>query len=344
MTRPIITQTTDSLAPPGLEARSTAAAQWGSAQAHEVFMTDWPAMSRIELSQPPQSNVQGQLRVAAWNIERCKKPLESSALLRDCGIDVLLATELDIGMARSGQAHTPAELARHLGFGYAFGVEFVELGTGDTHETSFFKGHENRCGLHGNAILSRFPIRNAALIPIDDGGKWFIGAPKNDGQHRVGGRMAIAAELDTPQGPLAVAAVHFESESTPQTRAEQTQLMLVAMDSLYGDLPVVIGGDLNTATLSEDRIPKTDRLNCPQRVEPCFSLFANHGYGWQEGNTGETTTRTPPHITEERIARTLDWLFARGCRLAEPAVIPAVFGDDDYLSDHEMVAALVSFL
>ena len=342
MTRRIITRTTDSLVAPDATERATAASLWGSADAHDGFMANWPAMSRIELRQPPQGRSSGQTRIAAWNLERCKKPLASATVIRDCGIDILLATELDIGMARSGQAHTPEELAGHLGYGYAFGVEFVELGTGDTHETQLFKDLENECGLHGNAIFSRYPIQNAALIPIDDGSEWFVRAPKNDGQHRVGGRMAIAAELETPDGPLAVAAVHYESESTPATRGEQTRRMLAAMDGLYGDLPVVIGGDLNTATLAADTHSRHQRLNEPQDDEPCFQIFAAHDYRWGDGNTGETTTRHPPNRIIRHPHKTIDWLFVRGGRLFDPAVIPAVLDDDDYLSDHDMVAAYLS--
>ncbi|MBT6727211.1 MAG: hypothetical protein HOA75_10715 [Deltaproteobacteria bacterium] len=40
-------------------------------------------------------------------------------------------------------------------WGYAFRVEFVELGLGDPPETAEFNGVPNEHGLHGNAILSR---------------------------------------------------------------------------------------------------------------------------------------------------------------------------------------------
>ncbi len=92
----------------------------------------------------------------------------------------------------------------------------------------------NDHGLHGNAFLSRYPLRDVALIPLDDGGFWFIQAPKNDGQYRVGGRMAMAARIDTASGPLTICSVHYESESDAEGRAAQTETLLNALDALYG--------------------------------------------------------------------------------------------------------------
>jgi hypothetical protein len=49
--------------------------------------------------------------VVAWNAERCKFLDESAAFLAAQGADVLLLSELDWGMARSGQHHCARELA-----------------------------------------------------------------------------------------------------------------------------------------------------------------------------------------------------------------------------------------
>jgi len=65
--------------------------------------------------------------VVAWNAERCKFLDESAAFLAAQGADVLLLSELDWGMARSGQHHCARELASRLGCAYAYGVEFLEL-------------------------------------------------------------------------------------------------------------------------------------------------------------------------------------------------------------------------
>lgn len=123
--------------------------------------------------------------------------------------------------AGRGLGHTTRDLARLLGFAYVFGTESVELRSGDEHETSLFARVPNRHGLHGNAILSRYPPQTPALIPVEDGGSWFTANPKNDGHLRISGRMAIAARVETTAEPVTFAAVHYESDTHADGRADR---------------------------------------------------------------------------------------------------------------------------
>lgn len=274
--------------------------------------------------------------VAAWNIERCKRVPESARLLEQVGADVVLATEVDWGMARSGQVHTTRALAQALGMGYAFGVEFVELGTGDPYETRHFAGQSNEAGLHGNAILSRYPLEQVSLIPLDGGGDWYVRAPQGDDQLRVGGRMAMAAKITTVAGPLLCVSVHFESESTPESRGEQARVLLDQLDTRYGPLPCIIGGDLNTAGLIG--VHRDEVRQQPQRHEPAFDVFAQAGFGWQEANTGLHTKRTAPGREARYPLPRLDWLLVRGRDCSEPRDWAALSEEAEYLSDHEVVS------
>src|SRR5262249_17291068 len=95
------------------------------------------------------------LRVVAWNAQRCREPARAAEFLRASGAEGLLLSELDVGMARSGQVHAPRELAGRLGCSAAFGVEFLELGLGDAQEQREHAGRENRIGYHGGAVLAR---------------------------------------------------------------------------------------------------------------------------------------------------------------------------------------------
>ncbi len=326
--------------PPSEEARAEALANWGSRQAHDRYMAKWPCLNSIELGLPADpADPPVDLTIAAWNIERCKHVEASAALIERTGVDIVLATEMDHGMARSGQHHTTRDLARALGVGYLFGVEFVELGIGDVRETAKFSETPNRHGLHGNAILSRWPLTDPALIPLDDGGAWFVAAPKNDGQYRVGGRMAMAAKLHTNSGPIVLASVHLESESDAEGRTAQIDRLLATLDRLYGQAPAVIGGDLNTRGFLEAGLSAEETLRLPETAEPCFAAFARHGLDWRACNTGHVTTRHPPWATERFQLKTLDWLFVRGLSASEPRVIPALSAEGAYLSDHEMVLA-----
>ena len=341
--RTVVHKTVDQLQPPSQEDRSHAAKNWGSLASHEHWMQNWTCLNEVEVRQPQTlSDLPENIVVGAWNLERCKWIEESAEVIRAANVDVLLATEVDWGMARSKQRHTTKELAEQLGWGYAFGVEFVELGTGDPLETVEFIGVPNEYGLHGNAILSRLPLREIKLIALDEGGLWYVQSPKQDGQHRVGGRMAIAALLGMEKGLLGCGSVHYESESNPDHRNQQTQRLMELLVKEYGTVPMVIGGDLNTNTLSEVHTSQSQRRNQPEAWEPSFSTIANYNFAWETANTGQTTTRRGPNHSPHTPHRTLDWVLLRSCLGSHSSVVPALSKAGNYLSDHEMVVTTVT--
>ncbi len=333
-----VRETTPSLPTPSQDARREAASGPRSLQTHSGLLANWDCLTHLEVQQPTPSDVPATITVAAWNIERCKRVPESADLLRQSGADIVLATEMDLGMARSSQHHTTRDLAAALGMGYAFGVEFVELGTGDAYETSLFADEPNDHGLHGNAILSRYPLENVALLPLDEGGTWFAGTPKNDGQFRIGGRMAMAAQI----GGVTFVAVHYESESDAQGRADQTRRMLDLIEAEYGSGPCVIGGDLNTAAFADLPMSGGEILANPAPVEPSFTAFQDAGFAWQSANAPGMTTRAAPGRSVRYPLKKLDWLFVRGLSASDPAILAAVCDRGDYLSDHELITAKVA--
>ncbi|MGR3802948.1 endonuclease/exonuclease/phosphatase family protein [Marinibacterium profundimaris] len=340
--RPILTQTVPALETPSQELRDAAKATGGNRAAHDRMLSDWPCMTTIELSQPPAAPpVPSELTVCAWNMERCKRVEDSATLLRAAGADVVLATEVDMGMARSGQRHTTRDLAAALGMGFIYGTEFVELGSGDPFETAEFADIPNTHGLHGNAILSRFPLRAPCLIPLDDGGLWYVSTPKNDGQHRVGGRMAMAAQIDTAQGPLTLAAAHFESESDPSLRADQARRLIEGLERQYGAGKAVIGGDLNTNWLADGTRTAAEIIADPAAVEPAFTHFAEARFDWRGSMTPGFTTRCPPGRAARYPLMILDWLMVRDVAPFGPRIWPAVSSAGLYLSDHEMLSTRV---
>ncbi len=332
----------DALEPPSAAERQDALASFGSRQRHTRLLCSWPCLNTIETQVPagPATPLSG-LKIAAWNMERCKRVERFADVIAGAGADVVLATEMDRGMARSGQRDTPGELARCLGWNYAFGVEFVELGLGDDRETRDHAGKANRQGLHGNAIFSRYRIDDVRLLPIECSGNWFAGSPKNDGQARVGGRMALAARLTTEQEAIVIVAVHYESESDSAGRAWQTGRLLDCLAKEYGDTRCVIGGDLNTKGFLCAGLTETAMLNRAAEPEPSFALFAADGFDWRRCNTGAHTTRLHPEDLPDTPLTTLDWMFVRGVRAGRPFVVPSCDANGGYLSDHEMVGATV---
>ena len=331
------------LSPPALAQRKAALAAFGSMPAHEAFMGSWPCLNSVELcSAGSNAAPAAEFTVAAWNMERCKDVGECAGAIASSGADLVLATEMDRGMARSGQRDTPRELAELLGWNYAFGVEYVELGLGDEREARDHSGEVNRHGLHGNAILSRYRISDVRILPIGESGVWFVDSPKGDGQARVGARMALAARLETESGPIAVVAAHYESESSAEDRAVQTASLLRHLRDEFGDRRCVIGGDLNTHEILQGKQGGRRHLERAAEVEPSFELFAADGFSWLQANTGNCTTRGHPDEPPRPQRHVLDWLLVRELRADHPFIVPAVGRCGEYLSDHEIVGARIA--
>lgn len=189
-----------------------------------------------------QAAVRKSYRVVAWNIERGTQlqgqlqALTQDPYLREA--DVLLLTETDVGMARSGNLDIAREMAQKLGMCYAFVPCYLSLVKGSGVERNV--SGENRVGLHGNAILSRYPIRNVRPVHLENGIDKVAASEK-----RLGQQTAIAAVIDFPQKAVAAASVHLCAQSSQRHRMQQMQTVL---DGLPSQGPAVIGGDWNTST------------------------------------------------------------------------------------------------
>jgi endonuclease/exonuclease/phosphatase family metal-dependent hydrolase len=291
------------------------------------------------------------LRVAAWNLERCKHLDASAQLLAALAPDVVLASELDWGMARSGNLHTARELAARLGFAYAFGVEFLELDLGSRAEREQCEGQADRVGFHGNAILARGPLARPRLARLERRGDWFDGAR---GERRVGGRCAVLAQVALSGRAVTFAAVHLDSHGTRAQRADELQALLDAIDAYDRDAPALIGGDLNCFSLALAELADPERVAAALREdprrwgnpvphEPLFERAAQAGFEWTSCNApGVPTLRHPSPESPGGSARgalKLDWLLCRGLSAAAARVIDAVGADGQMLSDHEPIAA-----
>ncbi|MEZ5353023.1 MAG: endonuclease/exonuclease/phosphatase family protein [Bryobacteraceae bacterium] len=181
-------------------------------------------------------------RILAWNIERGKElagqieAFREHPYLRTC--DVLLLTETDVGMARSGNVDVARTLAMELGFDYAFIPCYLSLVKGSGTERDV--DGDNDLGLHGNAILSRYPIVDPVRIRLKNGIDKMASK-----EQRLGSQCALAATIDLPGLPLTVACVHLDANSKQRHRADQMRAVVQALPSSG---PALIGGDWNTTT------------------------------------------------------------------------------------------------
>ena len=109
------------------------------------------------------------IRATAWNIERGKRLPSIMRVLNDHptlrASDVLLLTELDYGMARTENRFVARELARALQMNYAFAPCYLALNKGSGIESEV--AGANTLALHGNALLSRYPLQRAHSLKLE---------------------------------------------------------------------------------------------------------------------------------------------------------------------------------
>jgi endonuclease/exonuclease/phosphatase family metal-dependent hydrolase len=185
-------------------------------------------------------------RFVAWNIERGTQlvrqleSLRTNAFLQDA--DVILLIESDVGMARSGNVDVARTMARELGFAYAFIPCYLSLVKGSGVERHV-EG-ENEVGLHGNAILSRYPIANIRRVELENGIDKIASREK-----RLGCQTALAATIEFPQQRVAAVSTHLCAQSSQRHRMEQMRQIL----DILPEGPAIIGGDWNTSTYNSSR-------------------------------------------------------------------------------------------
>jgi len=99
-------------------------------------------------------------------------------------------------------------------------------------------------GVHGNAILSVFPISSPrSSLHISQPYNW----GNSSTQPRRGGRVWLGATVSTPVGELEVYSLHLEVMCGIVSRIEQFREVVKDVRDRKGE-SVVIGGDFNTIT------------------------------------------------------------------------------------------------
>ncbi len=164
---------------------------------------------------------------------------------------------------------------------------------------------------------------------------------------------AVLGQIEIDHVSVTFASVALPALEGPQQRAWQMEALLDRIDAYDRYLPVLIGGDFNTNTFElEDKHRRAadpalaadpHRLVEPQPWEPMFAELADRGYDWRSCNVPlAATQRTRPDGTPKPPFGKIDWLFARGLRCSDPAVVPAVDDAGVAISDHEALAVTIA--
>lgn len=184
-------------------------------------------------------------KAITWNIERGKNLpaiLKSFTEISDLkNADFILLTEVDWGMARSQNLNIAAEIGRQLELYTYFAPSFFSLTRGHGVEVKV-SGH-NQYGLHGKAILSKYPLSHLKTLTLPNLTKVMR---KRDA--RIGNKRVLLAS----HGDLRLACVHLDAYSSPRSRARQMTPVLV---ELAHSKKTLIAGDWNTNTHNTTHTP-----------------------------------------------------------------------------------------
>jgi endonuclease/exonuclease/phosphatase family metal-dependent hydrolase len=181
-----------------------------------------------------------------------------------------------MGVRRSGYRSVAEDLANDLGLNWVFAGEFQEIG----------EARRNIPAITGQAVLSRYPIRNAFALRFANQARlrWRL----DPFQPRRGGRMALRAE----SGGVLVYNAHIESAKDDWFRHKQVDEVL--FDNLGPErtgLPVVFAGDFNTG-----RVPDKS---------PIVRCLIDEGFVDALGALAQ------PRRTSVNHSQPLDWIFIR---------------------------------
>ena len=220
-------------------------------EASEIYKDIWREVNRImtsivveDFAEVPVPHEKSRISALAWNLERGIRfegiidALSSHPQLKNK--DVLLLTELDHGMARSGNRFVAQEIAHKLRMNYAFAPVYVPLQKGSGIESEM-EG-ENTTSIHGLAMFSPHKIKNVHAVPLPNGKDKMWGKEK-----RLGWLRALVAEIAHPAGEIRAVTVHLDAHCSRAHRHLQMKIILDHLDSLE-PLPTLIGGDWNTTT------------------------------------------------------------------------------------------------
>ncbi len=323
-----------------------------------------------------------ELTLLTWNIERGKRWSEASATIQSHAdmkdFDLILLTEVDWGMARSSNVCVAEELGRALDCYAYFVPAYFNLTLGHGVERGI--SGQNQIGLHGQAILSRWPLSHLTAFSLPNATDKLASR-----EARLGHKRALYGTLDWQGSDLGVVCVHLDAFSSPKARRQQMKALL---EHCPTDLPVIVGGDWNTNSLDATSgwqlaASVTRRVLHPGPLamireyfvrpyhyfdKPLFRLLKEHGFtceGFNEEKEGTfdvyyndtelgfmAMDQFPRWILEwisrqiqrqgGKISMKLDWFAGKGIYPTDARVIRLNTNLSQRISDHQPIRLVIS--
>jgi endonuclease/exonuclease/phosphatase family metal-dependent hydrolase len=170
-----------------------------------------------------------------------------------------------------------------------------------------FASPDSVFGRGGVAILSRYPLVDQRVHKLKPQNLVF----------RSRKRIAVAATVLTPEGPVRVINVHLDTRINPGERVAQLGPALDDASCFFG--PSVIGGDFNTNDMQwvSNVVPIPYRGWQGERVR---ILMQSRGY---------QTPFQSRQATFHHLGMQLDWIYVAGLQPVGHGIEPIAFSDHD---------------
>jgi endonuclease/exonuclease/phosphatase family metal-dependent hydrolase len=285
----------------------------------------------------PASAERRLLKVVAFNARGGGSVDKISILLRRPPLnypDVILLSEMDWRMRRSGRRETAAELAADLGMSFAY-IGAFGFPSSEGEPVSFV----------GNAILSNRPLVDVRVLPLAN-------TMTRRRIRLLGAPAGLAAKVLVNRRPLALGVAHLNSRWNPSGRELQMRQYL---EGFPAGGAAILGGDFNTTTVELSSaasfikvialsLLQPLRFRNPRRWEPLFEHLSEAGFDTAGANVSGTATFTPSRLVPPMVRPKLDWLALRGLKpvAGSAAVVPArmsLFAPR--FSDHDFIMCTV---
>ncbi len=228
------------------------------------------------------------LKIAHWNLDgvqdlnEVQLPME---LIK--ANDIFILNGVTWGSPETNYRNMAEDFAQTVGGEYIYVAEFLEMhpelmeySAKKTYNNPYLVDLRNQAtnfklgikldlrdfkGLHGNAIVSKFPIKASRIVRLPACYDWFkeeaklLNLPKKERirkpaedrlgegiveEMRRGGRVALIADIAlNPTNEVTVISVQLENRADPECREEQMQYLLTEIQNIRN--PIILGADLN---------------------------------------------------------------------------------------------------
>jgi len=227
------------------------------------------------------------IRIVDWNIDRGLQLSAIIGFLAEANADIVLLQEVDLNAERTHRLNIAREIAQKLRLNYVFAREFVELTQGSKANPAW----------HGQATLSQWKISNPRVIRFQRQSNfwkphWFL-PNLQPFQERLGGRIALAAEIEIAGASIVAYNLHLESRANDELRLSQLEEVLRDAAAYKAARPLILSGDLN---LNASKLGVTE-------------VLARTGFR-DAAPTARVATTPPRHLLDG--GRHIDWAFVRG--------------------------------